>query len=165
MVMLVAGGWCWAGVAASWGQREGDNGSFNSGSSGSSPQAALVFSQITKPWYMELEPHEQHRHLQIFSRDIHLYPENCKLIFSVFAKIAAMSVEIYFPPESSKCRCCIQSSSFRYFIFCLPSEMKMHPHIYLSMDTYSVTFQWITCNISLTDSSFEFPDNIELGSQ
>ena len=33
------------------------------------------------------------------------------------------------------------------------------------MDTDSVTFQWITCNISLTDSSFEFPDNIELGSQ
>ena len=27
----------------------GDNGSFNSGGSGSSPQAALVFSQITKP--------------------------------------------------------------------------------------------------------------------
>ena len=49
MVMLVAGGWCWAGVAATRGQREGDNGSFNSGSSGSSPQAALVFSQITKP--------------------------------------------------------------------------------------------------------------------
>ena len=61
MVMLVAGGWGWAGVAATRGQREGDNGSFNSGSSGNSPQAALVFSQITKPWYMELEPHEQHR--------------------------------------------------------------------------------------------------------